>query len=73
MRGAAAHPNHRAGEGDRTRDQVLSRRHKTNPVLIGDSPEHWAAVVDGLAQAIVRDEVPRSLSGHQLFSIDLAG
>jgi ATP-dependent Clp protease ATP-binding subunit ClpB len=52
--------------------QVLARRTKNNPVLIGEPGVGKTAVVDGLAQRIVAGDVPDSLKGRRLVSIDLA-
>ncbi len=51
--------------------QVLSRRTKNNPVLIGEPGVGKTAIVEGLAQSIARDDVPETLHNKQLYTLDL--
>lgn len=53
--------------------QILSRRTKNNPVLIGEPGVGKSAIVEGLAQAIVEGNVPELLKGKRIFSLDIAG
>ena len=52
--------------------QILSRRTKNNPVLIGEPGVGKTAIVEGLAQRIALNNVPTSLRGCTLFSLDMA-
>src|SRR6478672_10590924 len=52
--------------------QILSRRQKNNPVLIGEPGVGKTAIVEGLAQRIAANQVPELLKGKQIYSLDLA-
>ncbi|POM25593.1 Negative regulator of genetic competence ClpC/MecB [Actinomadura rubteroloni] len=62
----------REGEIEQT-VEVLSRRTKNNPVLIGDPGVGKTAIAEGLAQRIIDDEVPDTLRGKRLVQLDLGG
>ncbi|WP_431710991.1 ATP-dependent Clp protease ATP-binding subunit [Glutamicibacter uratoxydans] len=53
--------------------EILARRTKNNPVLIGEAGVGKTAIAEGLARSIVADEVPEQISGARLISIDLPG
>ncbi len=53
--------------------EVLSRRGKNNPVLIGEAGVGKTAIVEGLAQRIVDDDVPQTLSGKRVVQLELSG
>jgi ATP-dependent Clp protease ATP-binding subunit ClpC len=63
------------GRGDEIEEtiEILSRRTKNNPVLIGDPGVGKTAIAEGIAQRIVNDEVPETLAGKRLVVLDLAG
>ncbi|TWS23528.1 AAA family ATPase [Tsukamurella sputi] len=52
--------------------EILSRRRKNNPVLIGDPGVGKTAIVEGLAQRIVNDDVPKTLAGRRVVALDVS-
>ena len=53
--------------------QILQRRTKNNPVMIGEPGVDNTAIIEGLAQRIIKGEVPEGVKGKRLLSLDLAG
>src|SRR4051812_43936830 len=62
----------RADEIDQT-IEILSRRTKNNPVLLGEPGVGKTAIAEGIAQRIVNDDVPETLAGRRVVALDLAG
>jgi ATP-dependent Clp protease ATP-binding subunit ClpC len=52
--------------------QILCRRHKNNPILLGEAGVGKTAIVEGLAQRIIKSEVPVTLSNRRIFALDLS-
>ena len=53
--------------------EVLSRRTKNNPVLIGEAGVGKTAIVEGIAQRVVDDDVPETLAGSRVVQLELSG
>lgn len=53
--------------------QILSRRKKNNPILIGEAGVGKTAIIEGLALAITKKKVPKNLQNAKIFSLDIAG
>jgi ATP-dependent Clp protease ATP-binding subunit ClpC len=63
------------GRGDEIEQtvEVLSRRNKNNPVLIGEAGVGKTAIVEGIAQRVAADDVPKTLAGKRVIQLDMAG